>query len=611
MKTHGRTLCKTLCISAGLPIAWLFASTTASSQTVENPIEIELRPVSATLVPGQFSALTITFRIPRGFWLGENDRSARIPAATIIAMQPHESFAFDKPLFPEHEVRGVPVHLGVTRVFTGEVKVIVPFKVTGDAPPGNHTIAAKITYTPGLDAGHLTTHIREFYSTTVTVLAEAGNGTVNIPEPSIGPSPSDYFVQESRLNLPHPMKTMFHTWDEDGLLAKSLHRLFLDPENHGKRIQTVWHPFVGSTKKNGQSFGGAVALMNVTREGIMTGTLDIRGYHNEYVGATAALDVVSCPGAYFNYSLSAQLSDDRNRQVHFHIKNFTLGQNDRFGYEAQLDAFQDPRYRFFGLGGMTDKEDGTNYTHEEFGGILDLYWLPVNNFRFSVGGKIRSVDVKRGAERLAGKEPFTINEAGFFNVPGIQGATVVGERATFVYDGRNQEFTPSAGAYIKLTAEYNQVTSTPKPVSNYGRFAVDVRKYYSTVDQKFTLLLRNSWMFTTSENIPFFDQATLGGVASLRAFDMGRFYGRHSVFGSVELRYQAMHKVIMGFSMDLELAPFLDFGQVFNSTDFEGEFNFNPGLSMRVLNRPNVGFIANGAHGQDGLVFTGGVSLPF
>ena len=123
----------------------------------------------------------------------------------------------------------------------------------------------------------------------------------------------------------------------------------------------------------------------------------------------------------------------------------TLGKNDRFGYELQVDAFQDPRYRFFGLGGNTDEEDETNYTHEEFGGVLDLYWLPANNIRFSVGGKIRSVDVKRGADRLADELPFTINEARFLNVAGIRGATIVGERVNIVYDGRNQEFTPSAG----------------------------------------------------------------------------------------------------------------------------------------------------------------------
>ncbi|MFQ5652861.1 MAG: BamA/TamA family outer membrane protein [bacterium] len=587
-------------------------ATTSSSQTVKQPIQISLSPLAETLRAGQSSALVFTFRIPRGFWLGENDRSARIPAATVIDVQAQRHFTFEQPRFPQPEVHGVPVHLGVTRVFTGEIKVIVPFTIADNAPPGDYTLRALLTYTPGLNAGHLTTHVREPYSAIVTVTLSASQAQGKVPQPSRGGVPADFLVQEKKLNLPQPMKAMFHTWDENGPLPKFLHALFLDPDNHGKHIQTVWHPFVGSTEHFGQSVGGAMALMNVTREGIMTGTFDMRGYYNEYVGATAAVDIVSCPAAYFNFWFSGQISEDsHNRQAQLHIENLTLGKNDRFGFEAQVTALQDPRFRFYGLGGGTDEEDESDYTHEEFGGFLDLYWLPVNNLRFSVGGKIRSVDVKRGAERLEGVVPFTINEARFSGVPGIRGATVVGERVNLVYDGRNQEFTTSAGVYLKLTAEYNQVTSDASPVSTYGRFSFDLRKYFSTVDQKFTLLLRNSWTLTTSEQVPFFDQATLGGESTLRAFDSGRFYGQHAVFGSMELRWQAMHMVMMGFPMDLEIAPFLDFGQVFNSTGFEGDFNINPGMSMRVLNRPNIGIVGNGAIGQDGLVFTGGVSLPF
>jgi hypothetical protein len=195
-------------IYAVLLIVSLFYASVSLTQTVENPIEIYMNPLEATLAPGQSSALTITFRIPQGFWLGDNNRSARIPSATVIEMQKQKYFVFEQPRFPEPEVRGVPVHLGLTRVFTGEVKVIVPFKIT----------------------------------------------------------------------------------------------------------ETLWHPFVGSTENNGQSIGAAMALMNVTREGIMTGTFDIRGYYNENVGGTVAVDVVSCPAAYSNYWFSAQISDDRYNQ---------------------------------------------------------------------------------------------------------------------------------------------------------------------------------------------------------------------------------------------------------------------------------------------------------
>ena len=126
-----------------------------------------------------------------------------------------------------------------------------------------------------------------------------------------------------------------------------------------------------------------------------------------------------------------------------------------------------------------------------------------------------------------------------------------------------------------------------------------------------TLLLRNSWTITTDENVPFFDQATFGGDFSDRGFDNGRFYGQNSVFASMEIRLQLMHIVFMGIPMDIEMAPFLDGGQVFNSDGFKGKFNVNPGLSVRILNRPNLGIVGNAAIGQDGLIFTGGVTLPF
>ncbi|RMG68020.1 MAG: hypothetical protein D6715_03410 [Calditrichaeota bacterium] len=590
--------------------AFLFASLVFFSglfaQTVENPVQISVKPASPVVHPGEQSALIVTLRIPQGFWIAASTHATRI---TPIADQ---VFQFQPPRFPRPDVAGVPVHLGTRQVYTGEVQAVVPFTVSPGAAPGAYTITLEITYIPALNAGELSTHFKEPYTTRIRVVfGGGGGGNPGLPQPARRPVPPDFLVKERKLQLPAPLSSMFYTWSEQSAVPRFLHRLFIDPPNHGKHIQTVWTPVVGSTENNGQSLGMGVALMNVTREGIMTGTLQFRGLYNEYAGATAGMEVISCPAAYFNYRFSAEISEDKNRQARFHMENLTLGKNDRFGFELQANAFQDPRYRFSGLGGATNEEDQTNYTHEEFGGFLDVYWLPVNHWRFFVGGRIRSVDVKRGADRLADDFPYTVDVAAFRNVPGIDGATVVGQEAGFVYDGRNQEFTPSRGTYFKFTAEFNQVTSSPKPVSTYGRFRTEFRRYFSTVDKRYTLLVRNSLTFTTSEKIPFFDQATLGGLENLRAFDLGRFYGQHAVFGSVELRYQAMHKVMMGFPMDLEVAPFVDFGQVFNSTDFEGEFNVNPGLSLRVLNKPNIGLIVNGAVGQDGVIFTGGVDFPF
>lgn len=348
--------------------------------------------------------------------------------------------------------------------------------------------------------------------------------------------------------------------------------------------------------------------------------MQLRGFYNEFIGPTFAIEAVSCPAAYFNYWVSAQVSTDgKNAGIRAHVENLTLGKKHRFGYELIADAFQDPRYRFYGVGSGSKEEDKTNYTHQEFGGILDFYWMPVDHWRFGIGRKVRKVNVSDGNDKIHDIMPWTTDltsEGGKFEmVAGIKGATVVGGRVNLVFDSRNSEFTPSAGFFGKATAEFNnvsdQVVTTSDPVSNYGKFSIDLRQYFSTRDQILTLLLRNTWIFTTDENIPFFDLATLGGDFSNRAFDNGRFYGQHSVFASMEIRVQMMHIVFLGMPMDVQMAPFLDAGQVFNADGFTGNFNVNPGMSIRIINPPNLGIIGNAAIGQDGIIFIGGVTLPF
>lgn len=599
--------------TAGLLLAAsAFVAAPAYSQTVAHPILIEVAAAHPTVAAGEQSALVITFRIPSGFWLGDNDRSARIPAPTLVYPIDHDGFTFGQPRFPDSEVRGVPVHLGTTRVFEGEITAIVPFRVAEGTTAGDYELGVELTYTPGLSAGHLSSHAREPYAAAVTVVA-AGTAVDNtaLPEPSRAQIPGDFLVEPRTPNLPQPLQSMFHIWDDEGAVARFFHGLFLDKGATGKKIRTIWHPATESSKNTGDSIGLGVSLMDVTREGIMTGMFDISVFDNEYVGTTATFDLLSCPCAYFNYHLSGEISEDRNKQLHLHVENMTLGKNNRHGFELQIDAFQDPRYRFYGLGAGTQEENGSNYAHEEFGGYLDVYWLPSDHLRLSVGGKVRSVDVKRGADKLVGILPFTIDLPEFAGVAGITGATVVGGRVNVVYDARNQEFTPSSGTYGKFTAEFNHVSDDPASVENYGRFSLQLRKYVSSVDQKYTLVLRNSWTITTDSDVPFFDQASLGGQATLRAFDQGRFLAQNSVYASAELRVQMLHMFILGSPMDLELSPFLDVGQVFDGTDFNGEVNVNPGLSMRFLNRPNIGLIINVANGQDGLLLTGGLSLPF
>ena len=113
--------------------------------------------------------------------------------------------------------------------------------------------------------------------------------------------------------------------------------------------------------------------------------------------------------------------------------------------------------------------------------------MPVDHWRFGVGGKIRNVDVSDGNDKIHDIMPWSTDltsEGGKFEmVAGIKGATVVGGRVNLVFDSRNSESTPSAGFFGKATAEFNnvsdQVVTTSDPVSNSGKFSIDIVHSFS------------------------------------------------------------------------------------------------------------------------------------
>jgi hemolysin activation/secretion protein len=71
---------------------------------------------------------------------------------------------------------------------------------------------------------------------------------------------------------------------------------------------------------------------------------------------------------------------------------------------------------------------------------------------------------------------------------------------------------------------------------------------------------------------------------------MDRFIDKHLVAFSIEERIHVLRTKIAGVTADLEVAPFLDTGQVFNSfkdVSFK-DYRMTPGFGLRGIVRPNV-----------------------
>lgn len=339
------------------------------------------------------------------------------------------------------------------------------------------------------------------------------------------------------------------------------------------------------------------------------------GYSNDLIGSAFGVQAISCPGAYHNYQFSAFFGGEGFRNVSFDYENLTLA-NSLIGFDIDLRSLNEPRERFIGIGPSTEVVDGTAYRRNWINGIVDLYVLPTQFVRVGVGVGYDNYDVGTSFEEITEIEgvPFLQESPLADGLIGLNGGTSVSLRGTIIYDHRDQEFASSKGFYSKLTVSRNNLSnvSEEESVSDFTALDVDVRQYFSGASQKLVVLLRGALSLKSESQIPFDLLSNVGGLNSIRAYDAGRFRGQHSAFGRAEVRFTLGTIPVLGYPMSIEIAPFVDIGQVFgDGAAFGDELNVDPGFSFRMINKPNVGLVFSYAVGTDGGYLSGGIGLPF
>ena len=117
----------------------------------------------------------------------------------------------------------------------------------------------------------------------------------------------------------------------------------------------------------------------------------------------------------------------------------------------------------------------------------------------------------------------------------------------------------------------------------------------------------------TGSKIPFYERPTLGGENTLRAFGLSRYIDDFAVLANFEERIEAINKKIFDYSLNFEVAPFIDIGRVGSKLDghFFKDFQFNPGVGLRVVAKPHVVGRFDIAYGRDGANAFVGLDYPF
>ena len=165
---------------------------------------------------------------------------------------------------------------------------------------------------------------------------------------------------------------------------------------------------------------------------------------------------------------------------------------------------------------------------------------------------------------------------------------------------------------VTAYAEVNQnIRNGDHPV--YSRYELEVKKLFPSESKRAILIVRADLQATIGDQVPFFEQSSLGGQNNLRGYGVDRFIDKNLVALSIEERIHMMRTKIAGVTADFEIAPFLDTGQVFN--DYKDvtfkNYRMTPGIGFRGIVRPNVvGRVDYGYSREGGAVFAG-LDFPY
>lgn len=315
--------------------------------------------------------------------------------------------------------------------------------------------------------------------------------------------------------------------------------------------------------------------------------------------------------------------DPRQKYVIIAGKGTKLGEDVEAIYDGQrlfdgwldLHGFvrheQDPFERFYGFGNHTPSSNEANFTSTtesaqlfaglNFFGSLQAFWQP----------RVRHVRIGSGS---IGTLPNLRNpSSGFSNVEGMGGATLFGHKFGVVYDDRDMPDIPTRGVFATTTIEI--VDKALGSTHSFIKYGVEAKAFVPLrPDNKFIVALHGALNYLQhGDDAPFYEQNTVGGRHSLRAYGGNRFTDNHSVVLQGELRTNVYEREVFGVRAHLELAPFVDLGKVFHaSSEFPLE-DLHPvgGLGFRAVVAPQViAYVDFGSSGGSPSVFTG-IDYPF
>ena len=370
-------------------------------------------------------------------------------------------------------------------------------------------------------------------------------------------------------------------------------------------VSTFAIPSISTTRNDGSSFGLIVPNLVTDQDRELRYLVTPLFVVNTIVGAQGTLTIFRYDTGGREMRVIASYSEKIERKLVFSYIDPAFS-NGRYALSVGASFFKNATRRFFGISQQTPESDETNYTARE----TRAHWkfgVHLNEVtQIAVGERFREVRVQRGATDL----PFTAEV--FSDEDGIQGATILGHRATFHYDTRDSLVAPTDGTQVSVYAELNQnLQNGDNPV--FYRYALELKKLFPSESKRLILVVRGDLQTTFGRQVPFYERSSLGGENNLRGYGVDRFIDDHLVALNVEQRIHVLRTRLFNVAAEFEIAPFVDIGKVFNTFKKRQlqDYEVTPGIGFRGMVRPSVvGRVDYGYSREGGAVFAG-LDFPF
>ncbi|HEY6838802.1 MAG TPA: BamA/TamA family outer membrane protein [Geobacteraceae bacterium] len=373
------------------------------------------------------------------------------------------------------------------------------------------------------------------------------------------------------------------------------------------KVVTIPLPVIASSPNEGITSGALTAFLLHNKKDEVSTLLAPQVNYNQNFGVTTSLYGAFYPSPLESWEANVSQSTKVNNDYEVKFVNRAL-LDKKLELNGFLYYFNDGSARFFGFQSTSLKKDETNYDDREYGFTVSAGYQIGDHFQLILGERYRNVEIARGAVTSV---PFIGDKFSSSTVPGIDGFSAHAQKLAIVYSTLDSPTLPTFGGYARVAVENSSKIFGSS--ADYRHYEAEAKGYIPVANARFISVFRLAYNQTLGDSVPFLEQSILGGENTLRGYGRNRFIDNSYLLLNLEERIRLFRWEIFNVTADWEVAPFVDLGSVMDSLDTANtrSFEFNPGIGVRAVVRPNILGRVDVGFGKDGPAVFVGLGYPF